>query len=497
VLIKAGLVAANPLAARDVIDRITGLIEEALAAEQLETAKRLLAHADSAARRVASGELIKQVSSLDKEVQDFKDQAEAAGRAADTLKASPKDLEANLTLGKFLCFWKADWEKGLPHLARGSDPELQELAGKDLANPAEAKAQAALADRWCKAAGAEKGPCKARVLRRAVRWYRQALPQLGEFPQAQAAKKLKEVEQQLSALSREPAGEVWHSEALPAEVTGVAISRDGRHVLSGGRDGSVRLWDREADKEPRKLQGSGGQVKGLALTPDGKRALSGGDDGRVRLWDLTNQKIIKDVGVPGAVECVALSADGQQAAAGSRMCFSLIPLEGEGAPHSTFNPNWNGARSVAFSRDGSLLAWADGNGVVRLWSWADKREVGRPLRYASPVLCVALSADGRWIVTGAKDNTVRVWDARTGAEQVCLKGHTGPVTSVALSADGRRILSGSEDKTVRLWDRVAKRQLQRFGRHRGKVTSVALSGDGHYAVSGSEDKTVRLWRLPK
>jgi WD40 repeat protein len=70
-------------------------------------------------------------------------------------------------------------------------------------------------------------------------------------------------------------------------VWGVAVSADGKRVLTAGQDRTVRLWDLETGKEMKRLGGHRGSVERVLFTPDGKQALSGGDDNVVRLWDLT------------------------------------------------------------------------------------------------------------------------------------------------------------------------------------------------------------------
>src|SRR5262249_57997790 len=65
----------------------------------------------------------------------------------------------------------------------------------------------------------------------------------------------------------------------------VALSPAGRRALTGGEDGTVRLWDVPLKKESgAPLRGHKGPVRGVALSPDGHFALSGGDDRTVRLW---------------------------------------------------------------------------------------------------------------------------------------------------------------------------------------------------------------------
>ena len=67
-------------------------------------------------------------------------------------------------------------------------------------------------------------------------------------------------------------------------VNSVAIS--GKTALSGGDDGTLKLWDLATGLKIRTFEGHSGKVTSVAISPNGKTALSGSDDGTLKLWDL-------------------------------------------------------------------------------------------------------------------------------------------------------------------------------------------------------------------
>src|SRR5262245_44151459 len=97
----------------------------------------------------------------------------------------------------------------------------------------------------------------------------------------------------------------------------LAVSRDGRLVLSGGHDKTLRLWDLNSGKQIWQTTAHRDIVRGVALPPDGKRALSSGQDGLVYLWDATNGKAIRPpIRFTTPATSVAFSPDGKQCLVG-------------------------------------------------------------------------------------------------------------------------------------------------------------------------------------
>ncbi|KAG8795791.1 hypothetical protein FRC16_009954, partial [Serendipita sp. 398] len=198
-------------------------------------------------------------------------------------------------------------------------------------------------------------------------------------------------------------------------VLSVAWSVDGRRIVSGSRDKTVRIWDAETGQQHgSSLEGHNGWVLSVDFSPDGRWIVSGSEDKTVRIWDAET---------------------GQQHGSS---------LEGHN----------DSIQSVAFSPDGRWIVSGSYDKTVRIWDAETGQQHGSSLEgHDDWVQSVSFSRDGRWIVSGSEDKTVRIWDVETGQQHgSSLEGHDNYVQSVAFSPDGRWIVSGSFDRTVRIWD---------------------------------------------
>ena len=100
-------------------------------------------------------------------------------------------------------------------------------------------------------------------------------------------------------------------------VNGVAVSPDGRQVLSASWDYSVRLWDLAAQKELKVLEGHAANVNAVRFLPDGRSGISASWDGTIKLWDLASGAEIRTLkGHAANVSSIAVTRDGRMAASG-------------------------------------------------------------------------------------------------------------------------------------------------------------------------------------
>ncbi|MFJ1643818.1 WD40 repeat domain-containing protein [Streptomyces sp. NPDC088258] len=293
----------------------------------------------------------------------------------------------------------------------------------------------------------------------------------------------------------------------------VDISPDGALLAVGSEaDAAVRLYDIRDPVHPRKVPGGPlphkGPVNAVVFTPDGRTLITGSADHTVRLW-----KVSPAAGGPlraapldagGPIRALALSRDGRTlavAADGETVrLWRLRPGAVSGGAGTLRLPGR--VDSLAWHPDGRTLAAAVDDGTISLLDTRTRRTLGRLTGHQGEVSSLAFSPDGRTLASGGADRTVRLWDTTRPAEArsaAVLTGHGRRVHTVAFSPDGRTLASGSEDRSVRLWNlrdsaRAAAAGLPLAG-HTDSVVALAFAPGGHTLASVGYDLTARLWPL--
>jgi len=281
-----------------------------------------------------------------------------------------------------------------------------------------------------------------------------------------------------------------------AKVSSVAISPDGKTLISGCFDQTVNFWDLQNGRLIRSIQGNLGEIAAVAVSRDGNFLAVGSCEpqSNVKVWDLKTGKLLHTLsGHQKPVNVVVISPGGQILASGSNK-VKIWDLPKAERICTLWHSNT--VNAIAISVDGNILASGSADSKIRLWNPRN----GDPIRtipsHTQEVTSIAIHPDGKTLFSGSADTKIKIWDLWTGKLLNTLTGHLDKINSIIVSPDGQFLWSGSDDTTIKMWNIATGEVLQTLKGHFGAVNSLALSLDGKLLASGSSDKTIKVWELP-
>ncbi|CDR98824.1 related to TAF5-subunit of TFIID and SAGA complexes [Sporisorium scitamineum] len=232
------------------------------------------------------------------------------------------------------------------------------------------------------------------------------------------------------------------------------VGEEGRKLVSGSSDNTVRLWNSNTGRCEGVLEGHRSRVWDVDSTRTGGHVASASGDSTVKVWDVESAQCRTTLraGVGDVYSCRFHPDEKHIVSAGYDKLVRMYDVE-TGSIVKTFTGHQLGVSSAIFNPLGNL------------------------------------------IVTASKDTTIRFWDVVSGLCIRTIPGHLGEVTSVEINESGTLLLSSSKDNSNRLWDLRMLRPLKRFKGHQNTSKNFIRSSFAHTSllVGGSEDGLIYMW----
>jgi WD40 repeat protein len=309
----------------------------------------------------------------------------------------------------------------------------------------------------------------------------------------------------------------------------IAISPDGKRLISSGADTTVRVWDIASGRqllvfqphprgallglsrdwkllvtfseigegvstwrfpEPPAPMAAADEVYALAFSPDSTRLATGGNAGNLLLWDAAARTRIALFHVGERIEHVEfIDADDILVNTLHRVAvWSVSSGREKEVLAASAGPLVSG-----LAPDGHTLAIADGAaGDVKMFDWPSRRAIAHYSLRAPPIV-LGFSPDSRTLaVAGA--GFVNVWSGGAAVVRLSEPGAIPTtVRDVAFSPRGDRLFAGTDSTNVYVWDWRSGRLESALSRQRGTVKTVKFSPDGSRLVTTSDDGTIELY----
>ena len=282
---------------------------------------------------------------------------------------------------------------------------------------------------------------------------------------------------------------VWQTsslvELLRIQVSGgtcqsLLFAPDGKAVVSGWLDGKIRAFTPQTGRALWVIDDAHiGGVTALAMSGDGRRLVSGGEGGHVRVWSLSpsgaHRMLASMKEHQQRVNSLVLSADDDSAVSASNDGSCIVwSLQRFARVACLLAPTQ--FKSVAYHPDYAQLLTSGSDRKLHYWDVAGAEAIRVMEAGGGVVNSVAVSNDGELFVSGGDDKTLRVWQYDSGASEWQGTAHAASISQVAISPDSRHIVTAGDEGAVMVW-RMPDIAVVRDGQRVERVNLRAIHAD--------------------
>lgn len=290
--------------------------------------------------------------------------------------------------------------------------------------------------------------------------------------------------------------EVLNSNCCSYPVYAVDINPRGhysnyQYAASSGCE--IRLY-KLLDYEPKvvNLFGHDDHISSIQFSPDGRHLVSGGYDNTIIIWDLILAKPIHKFSIhDNRVNQVIYSNNGSLVAScGKDGKINIIDVRKGELIHTLLVENED-VNSIAFDTANKLIICGT-NLEIKIWDLEELQMVKSLKNHQGPIKSIKIYNDSL-LFSASEDMTINMYDFNTYELLKTFHSHTNDVTSLAIATDSCNnsyLVSSSRDESIRLWDINKQELVKVIYNKRGGVLSLASSNS--IVISGSDDKSIKF-----
>lgn len=171
-------------------------------------------------------------------------------------------------------------------------------------------------------------------------------------------------------------------EAEVYKVLRVAVSADGSKAAAARWDSTAKLYDLREKREIATFKGHKGNVNAVAFSADGSKLYTAAYDGQIIEWDVATATQIRPIYRHGwGINSIAFIDDNRLLFGALDGTVGVVGIA-EGGVLTRFASSEQPIQTVKVARDGKLMAYGDGDGVIEVFRTdTGKKIAGAPVTY--------------------------------------------------------------------------------------------------------------------
>ncbi|MTI21009.1 CHAT domain-containing protein [Fulvivirga sp. RKSG066] len=282
-----------------------------------------------------------------------------------------------------------------------------------------------------------------------------------------------------------------------ASIKAVAFTKDGKYLLTGSRDKTVKLWEIASGRELRTYYGHESTINDIAISPDGKTFLTSSADKTARLWSIeTGEQLQIFEGHKELLTAVDYHPRGKQVITAGYDNNAILWDVETAEQLATFKVNPDKGLGygvdVVFSPDGKKVVFGNDNKSATIYNLSTlelENEYKPSEGWCGGCATFVKYTSDNQILKGSKDHLLEIISTKLASTKTLAK-IDDELTAIDYSVGGK-VLLANED-TIKVYDTSGRLLFQQRRTHELPITSAAFSPDGHTIAISSDEPYIKL-----
>ena len=270
------------------------------------------------------------------------------------------------------------------------------------------------------------------------------------------------------------------------------FSNDGKYVLTGSNDNTIKLWDVNAAKELKTYIGHKDWITSITFLNDGEYFLSASNDNTVCLWNINQETPLKVFKMNSTVSTLIITKIGFITGMYDGT-IRIFDLKGEEINVIKAHDKVVNHLEVTNNMD-TLISCSDDK-TIKIWNLNSLNLIKILEGNIDAVIDLDISMNSRNLYSFSKDNKIIKWDLISGEIIAFFEGNNSYLSGIEISNNDSILVSYSLDGIIKYWNTKTTSIIDSISTNQLFISDLKFSPNGEYMTTCSWDKTIKFWHF--